>query len=148
MPFEWEGRSDLVVPKDLYIIGTMNSSDRSIGHIDVAVRRRFGLLHIEPDAKIVRDSWRDTDPALGDQLADLMVRLNDALDGPDHGGELLVGHAYFLADSSLPDPRKQVERKWAHQVQQLLREYGQLLTLEEDFFRDFPESLNDALLTN
>ena len=148
LPFEWDGRSDLVVPKELYIIGTMNSSDRSIGHIDVAVRRRFGLLHIQPDAKVVRDSWRDSDPALGDQLAALMERLNKALHGADNGGELLVGHAYFLAERSLPDPRNQVEQKWAYQVQQLLREYGQLLTLEEDFFNKFPESLRDALLTN
>jgi 5-methylcytosine-specific restriction enzyme B len=98
LPFEWEGRCDLVVPKDLYIVGTMNSSDRSIGHIDVAVRRRFGLLHIEPDAQIVRNCWQDSDPALGDQLANLMVRLNQALKREDPGGELLVGHAYFLAD--------------------------------------------------
>jgi hypothetical protein len=98
LPFEWEGRCDLVVPKDLYIVGTMNSSDRSIGHIDVAVRRRFGLLHIEPDAQIVRNCWQDSDPALGNQLANLMVRLNQALKREDPGGELLVGDAYFLAD--------------------------------------------------
>jgi 5-methylcytosine-specific restriction protein B len=147
LPFNWEG-SHLVVPKNFYIVGTMNSSDRSIGHIDVAVRRRFGLLHVKPDAQIVRDCWQDTDPALGDQLASLMVRLNKALEGEDRGGELLVGHAYFLADRSLPDPRNQVKQKWAHQVQQLLREYGQLLTLEDSFFTKFPESLDDALLTN
>jgi 5-methylcytosine-specific restriction protein B len=142
LPFEWENRSDLVVTKDLYIVGTMNSSDRSIGNIDVAVRRRFGLIHIEPDAEIVRDFWRDTDSSFGDQLANLMEQLNNEL---DHGGELQVGHAYFLPDRSLPDPKKQVERKWAHQVHQLLREYGQLLTLDEKFFHKYPSSLNAAL---
>jgi 5-methylcytosine-specific restriction protein B len=131
-----------VVTKDLYIVGTMNSSDRSIGNIDVAVRRRFGLIHIEPDAEIVRDFWRDTDSSFGDQLANLMEQLNNEL---DHGGELQVGHAYFLPDRSLPDPKKQVERKWAHQVHQLLREYGQLLTLDEKFFHKYPSSLNAAL---
>jgi hypothetical protein len=145
LPFEWQGRSDLVVPNELYIIGTMNSSDRSIGHIDVAVRRRFGLLHIEPDADAIRAFWRDTDPALGDQLARLMTRINEALGEDDRGGELRVGHAYFLADLSLSDPRKQVERKWFHQVQQLLEEYKHVLNLDEGFFTRFPKRLDDAL---
>jgi AAA domain (dynein-related subfamily) len=145
LPFEWQQRSDLMVPKDLYIIGTMNSSDRSIGHIDVAVRRRFGLLHIEPDPELVRTFWRDKDSILGDQLASLMDRLNRNLDQKDPGGELRVGHAYFLADPSLSNLKKQVERKWAHQVQQLLEEYGQLLDLDDGFFRLFPKKLDDAL---
>jgi 5-methylcytosine-specific restriction protein B len=145
LPFEWEGRSDLTVPKGLFIVGTMNSSDRSIGHIDVAVRRRFGLIHIEPDAETIRTFWRNSDPILGDQLAGLMNRINSDLDQYDRKGELRVGHAYFLADLSLPDPRKQVERKWFHQVQQLLEEYGHVLNLDEGFFTRYPKRLDDAL---
>jgi len=145
LPFEWQERSDLMVPRDLFIIGTMNSSDRSIGHIDVAVRRRFGLIHIEPDPDTIRTFWRDIDSVLGDQLAHLMNRINSELGQYDRRGELRVGHAYFLADISLPDPRKQVERKWFHQVQQLLEEYGHILNLDDGFFTRFPKRLDDAL---
>lgn len=145
LPFEWEGKAHLVVPKDLYIIATMNSSDRSIGHIDVAVRRRFGLLHIEPDPRIVRNFWKSVDAEFGDRLAELMIRLNKELHLEDPGGEHLVGHAYFLPDPSLPESRNQVERKWAQQVQQLLAEYGQLLSLDDSFFQKFPKNLNQAL---
>ncbi|HUR46332.1 MAG TPA: AAA family ATPase [Candidatus Saccharimonadales bacterium] len=145
LPFAWNERSELVVPKDLYIIGTMNSSDRSIGHIDVAVRRRFGLLHIEPEAEIIRALWRDFDPQFGDHLARLMARLNTDLGQYDRGGELRVGHAYFLPDFSLSDPKKQVERKWFHQVNQLLEEYGGVLNLDDAFFTRYPKVLANAL---
>lgn len=54
LPFTCEGSDKLIVPKNLYIIATMNSADRSIGHIDVAIRRRFALFPLLPgpaDAK-------------------------------------------------------------------------------------------------
>ena len=148
LPVEYKGSRDLKVPKSLYIIGTMNSSDRSIGHIDVAVRRRFGLFHVEPQPAVVKNFWQSRDPALGGQLVTLMERLNKALDDKDPGGELRVGHAYFLADPDLDDNtelRRQVARKWEHQVSQLLQEYGQLMNLGTGFFAQFPADFNKAL---
>src|SRR5690606_7974702 len=39
---------DLILPENLYIIGTMNTADRSVGHIDYAVRRRFAFVNVLP----------------------------------------------------------------------------------------------------
>jgi len=74
----------------------------------------------------------------------LMIRLNSALETEDPGGELRVGHSYFLPDGSLADAKSQIERKWTHQVQQLLKEYSQLLNLEAGFFAQFPKELDRA----
>ena len=149
LPVEYKGSRDLKVPKNLYIIGTMNSSDRSIGHIDVAVRRRFGLFHVKPEPAIVQSFWQSRDAKFGSQLVALMNRLNDSLRQKDHGGELRVGHAYFLASPELTtdgdELRQQVVRKWENQVQQLLQEYDQLMNLGAKFFERFPEDFGKAL---
>jgi hypothetical protein len=124
LPFDADGRTDLIVPKNLYIIATMNSSDRSIGHIDVAIRRRFGLYHLPPDANIVRKVWsRAGGASYGEQLAKLMGRLNGKLGAgtdPSAEAELGVGHSYFLPTSvplgeaakQLTQMKQQVQMKW------------------------------------
>jgi hypothetical protein len=145
LPIVCDGRNDLVVPTRLYIIATMNSSDRSIGHIDVAIRRRFGLVHIGPNPDVVRNAWKQIKgvEAYGEQLAGLMTALNQALGGEDPTAEveLGVGHSYFLPNpgSSRDESLKQVRMKWKYQVQPLLREYAQLLNLGLEFFARFRE---------
>lgn len=78
-----------------------------------------------------------------------MNRLNDALRQKDQGGELRVGHAYFLANTELTsgvdELKQQVARKWEHQVQQLLQEYDRLMNLGVKFFERFPEGFGKAL---
>jgi len=45
----FEGSSEIILPPNLYIIGTMNTADRSVGHIDYAIRRRFGFVDVLPE---------------------------------------------------------------------------------------------------
>jgi len=151
LPFVCDGRSDLVVPHNLYIIATMNSSDRSIGHIDVAIRRRFGLYHVGPEPNVVRSAWRsvrespDTDwpgsATYDDQLARWMTDLNSSLGGEDPAAEveLGVGHSYFLPapGSTREEALRQVRMKWKYQVRPLLHQYAQVLNLGAEFFQRF-----------
>ncbi|MDZ7616123.1 MAG: AAA family ATPase [Patescibacteria group bacterium] len=138
LPFVYKGQADLIVPGNLYILATMNSSDRSIGHIDVAIRRRFALCHVAPDSEVIRKVWRDAeDDGYGEQLVRLMEELNAMLNtGNDAnaGAELGIGHSYFIPDPSASGEaaRQQVHMKWEYQVQPLLREYAQLLNLGAD----------------
>ena len=47
-PYEVDGKTGLLIPENLQIIGTMNTADRTIGQIDYAVRRRFAFVHCPP----------------------------------------------------------------------------------------------------
>lgn len=84
-----------VVPNNLYIIGTMNSADKSISLIDTALRRRFSFVEMPPREDFV------SDPV----LCQVMRSLNDYLKKEFRNTDLLIGHAYFMNKSAdrLPD---------------------------------------------
>ena len=147
LPFEYKDNDgkktrSFKVPKNLFLIGTMNTADRSLPSVELVVKRRFGLFQVEPDVEVVKGFWQNRDPKLGRQLVTLMKRMNEALAKKDPNGDLRVGHAYFLADPELRDPielRRQIARKWEHQIHQLLVEYDRLLDMGPDFFKRFPK---------
>lgn len=74
------------VPNNLYIVGTMNSADKSISLIDAALRRRFDFIEQKPNSKLV------TDLVLKAMMENINSSLVDELDSTD----LLVGHSYFM----------------------------------------------------
>lgn len=81
-----------VVPNNLYIIGTMNSADKSISLIDTALRRRFDFVEFVPDSSLV------SDPDLKSVLEELNKNISEDLGNVD----LLIGHSYFM-DKKLSD---------------------------------------------
>lgn len=78
------------VPNNLYVVGTMNSADKSISLIDSALRRRFEFIEQKPDISLVED------PVLKKVLTTLNTRLAEQLDSTD----LLIGHSYFINKSA------------------------------------------------
>lgn len=74
------------VPNNLYIVGTMNSADKSISLIDAALRRRFEFIEQRPDANLIDN------PLLKAVFNKINVFLADSLESSD----LLVGHSYFM----------------------------------------------------
>lgn len=77
------------VPNNLYIVGTMNSADKSISLIDAALRRRFDFIEQRPDSSLVGDA------VLRKVLENINSSLVDELDSTD----MLVGHSYFMNKS-------------------------------------------------
>lgn len=77
------------VPNNLYIIGTMNSADKSISLIDTALRRRFEFVEFVPRAELVTNEL----------LKEIIVKLNKALKDEFENTDLLIGHAYFINKS-------------------------------------------------
>ncbi|GLE59454.1 hypothetical protein NJBCHELONAE_47670 [Mycobacteroides chelonae] len=88
------------VPNNVYLLGTMNSSDRSIAPLDSALRRRFGFVRVEPLAgDILRERVVEADgPDAADRMArsiDQLTNLNEALRrclGPN----AMLGHSYLF----------------------------------------------------
>lgn len=100
------------LPKNLDVIGTMNSADRSIAILDVAMRRRFAFVQLWPQPEVVRALSGEKLQTAFEQLVAIFVEhaTTDAL-------PLLPGHAYFLGDDSVANSRLSTE------VRPLLEEY-------------------------
>ena len=101
------------LPSNLHIIGTMNTADRSIALVDLALRRRFYFVEFHPDRPPIRGFLRrylrDQSPDM-EWVADLVDRANDELKGDRHAA---IGPSYFLRESL---DEEDVERAWKHSV--------------------------------
>jgi 5-methylcytosine-specific restriction enzyme B len=89
----------LSIPPNLYIIGTMNTADKSISLVDIALRRRFQFIPIYPNASVIIEHSKSYDKA---EKALFMETLNDKL-RIKKGVDFQIGHAYFLKNNSLAD---------------------------------------------
>ena len=126
------------LPDNLYIIGTMNTADRSIAMMDAAIRRRFAFIELHPKEEPIRGTLRRFLEARGlDTLnADLLDALNDAIDDWDR--DLMIGPSYFMKNAA-QNPTG-LRRIWKYELMPLLEEHyhGQLnrAQLEERFGLD------------
>jgi 5-methylcytosine-specific restriction protein B len=78
------------VPENVYVIGTMNTADKSLAQLDLALRRRFTFVEIPPDLRLLSGvSVHGVD--MGGMLYEINQRIDVLLD-KDH----LIGHSYFL----------------------------------------------------
>jgi 5-methylcytosine-specific restriction protein B len=101
------------VPKNLYILGTMNTSDRSIALLDIALRRRFTFIELKPDPDLLKEKIID-----GIKLDQLLIQLNKRITlliGRDYQ----IGHSYFMNVDTLED----LQFTWYHRIIPLLQEY-------------------------
>ena len=108
------------VPKNLYIIGTMNTADRSIALLDTALRRRFRFVEMMPNYDTLEGISIETDEG-AIEIAPLLQEMNRRIEylyDRDHQ----IGHAYFmrLRDDSTLETLAEIFR---HQILPLLQEY-------------------------
>lgn len=104
------------IPQNVYLIGTMNTADRSIALVDHALRRRFTFIHIPPQYEILKKMLADANlPA--DELVDTLKLVNQTIDDRHYE----VGTSYFIKSpgtlkSSLP-------AIWKGEIEPYLEEY-------------------------
>jgi MoxR-like ATPase len=111
------------LPANLYLIGTMNAADRSVAHIDQALRRRFSFLEMPPDAAILARWLEAHPPRGGDAFATSVVKLFEELNArlaADLGPDRQIGHSYFMLPELDDDKLAAV---WDHHISPLLNEY-------------------------
>ncbi|MFZ4263790.1 AAA family ATPase [Sphingobacterium sp. HJSM2_6] len=113
-----DGDNKLVLPPNLYIIGTMNSADRSVGHIDYAIRRRFAFVDVLP--KDLSDEEGITfDKALFNQVAELFDK---NLSPEFKKKEVQLGHSYFIDKSKLEEGVS-MSLRLKYEIRPILLEY-------------------------
>ena len=104
------------VPNNVYIIGTMNTADRSVEALDTALRRRFSFVEMQPDPKILSDEkyvkYNDVD--LSKLLETINQRIEMLIDK-----DRQIGHSYFVGIQDLEDLRRTFKDK----IIPLLEEY-------------------------
>lgn len=120
LPLAYSPQHRFSVPPNLHVIGTMNTADRSIALMDVALRRRFRFEEMLPQSGVIRKVLREhvPDTALIDLVCDVFDTMNTRIRqvfDRDHQ----IGHAYFLKVRSLQDLRD----VFADRVIPLLHEY-------------------------
>lgn len=104
------------VPKNVYLIGTMNTADRSIAAIDTALHRRFSEVEMMPDPTVLKGVCVE-DVAI-DRMLDRLNQKIIALYDRDH----TLGHAYFMPLKKDPTV-KTLERVFRSSILPLLQEY-------------------------
>ncbi|MCH3697916.1 AAA family ATPase [Campylobacter lari] len=113
------------VPKNVYIVGTMNTADRSITSLDTALRRRFEFVEMMPDAEeLEKSKYKDVN--LKKLLEAINTRIEYLLDR-----EKTIGHAFFIGVENLNNLKNVFQNK----IIPLLQEY---------FYNDY--ALIDAVL--
>ncbi|MBN1887479.1 MAG: EVE domain-containing protein [Thermoflexales bacterium] len=112
-----QSKESFTIPLNVYLLGTMNTADRSIKLLDAALRRRFAFLEIMPDVDQLHGAMVST-LALDDFLAALNRRI-----AATEGREKQIGHAYLLDDGQPISEPSEFARRFRQEILPLLQEY-------------------------
>ncbi|BCY09683.1 McrB family protein [Actinoplanes sp. L3-i22] len=105
------------VPPNVFLLGTMNTADRSLAMLDFALRRRFNAFPLPPDEKVL-DRWTAGRPDGNAELALGVFRLIRDRVGPE--APVSPGHSYWMTEAL---DAAVAERIWAYQLRPYLAEY-------------------------
>lgn len=134
-------RQPVYIPPNLHVIGTMNLADRSLALVDLALRRRFAFVTLQPRFDATWRRWvtdhRGVDSVLADDIAQRLIDLNLLITRSDRLGEQFqVGHSYLTPEVRLKEGET---RAWFCDVVET--EIGPLL---EEYWFDAPEQARKA----
>lgn len=143
-----DGENKLTIPPNLYIIGTMNTADRSVGQIDYAIRRRFAFIDMLPH---VLDNVEGFDSDLFELISQLFIEnYNEYKNNPKiplkrsaHLSEefrpedVWLGHSYFIMGK---DDKNCRDMRLNYEIKPILKEY-----LKDGIFKSSAEEIINSL---
>lgn len=112
-----QSKDTLRIPKNVYIVGTMNTADRSIRLLDAALRRRFAFVERMPNLELLRGVQIE-----GLKLDEFLEKLNSRI-AEKEGREKQIGHSFLMeGDQPIGDPHEYA-RRFRQEILPLLQEY-------------------------
>lgn len=135
--YEIEEDPRIELPKNLYIIGTMNTADRSVGHIDYAIRRRFAFVDVLPEIEPVHHEIKETFIKISKLFVKnftgivnlASIENADTLASDFRAEDVWLGHSYFICknedgiDLEKADAEPILKMKMKYEVIPILKEY-------------------------
>ena len=123
-----EDEAPFYVPNNLYIIGTMNTADRSLALVDYALRRRFAFFDVEPAFEhggfVRKLAGLGVEPAVSNRIVERFKRLNERIaDDQNLGSGFRVGHSYFCHTDGDTADEAWYRRIIRTEIRPLLQEY-------------------------
>lgn len=124
----FDEKNKIIIPDNLYIIGTMNTADRSVGHIDYAIRRRFAFKSILPEDisgslekkyDFAREEFEDVKKLFTKDGTNW--ERSDFLSGDFDPKDVCIGHSYFIYSKG-DEQEKQLRLNY--EVMPILQEYA------------------------
>lgn len=140
LTYRKEGDDDFYVPQNVFIIGTMNTADRSLAFVDYALRRRFAFEDVEP--AFDREEFTDFLLAQGaesgviDLIVERLTALNERIrsDTKNLGPGYEIGHSYFC-----PKEEGEYGRSWYDVIVE-----SEIVPLLREYWFDEPEAYEQA----
>ena len=129
------------VPSNVYLIGTMNTADRSLSFVDYALRRRFAFVEMEPGFQSpvfsVALERRGVSTRLVNQIRSVMGSLNQMIeeDATNLGRGYRIGHSFFTPTRNISD-----SDAWFREILEF-----EIRPLIEEYWADDPKGLEKAL---
>src|SRR5690606_9845341 len=116
-------RAQCQVPENLFLLGTMNTADRSVSLMDLAFRRRFAFVSYMPDSSklLITNEWaREVE---GISLADLLSSINSRLEAEGVDPERSIGHALLSLRSGSANLLADLRLRFEVDIVPLIMEY-------------------------
>ncbi len=124
-----------VIPRNVYIIGTMNNVDKSLATFDLALRRRFGFCKVGPNVDVLERIIDDVEEESLQKFIKKCRELNEVISDTKNvfnlGEDFQIGHAYFAKIKDFLKSDKDgcvitsfdMEKLWIYHIEPLMEEY-------------------------
>jgi len=126
LTYQSDDDEQFYVPSNVYVIGTMNTADRSLAVVDYALRRRFSFISIHPkfNNQFKNFMSKYLDISFIDKISERLTTLNEEINSDVHLGEgFLIGHSYFCSTENIESPELWYEEIVQFEIEPLLNEY-------------------------